>query len=101
MAELDRQQPVEIGTRPLVFDGRQLSLNMSTSAAGGIRVEIQDESGQPLPGYSLADSVELYGNSLERVVRWRDQADLSASAGRVVRRRFVMSDADLYSFQFC
>ena len=36
-------------TKPLIFSGNQLRLNMSTSAAGSIRVEVQDENGKPFP----------------------------------------------------
>ena len=36
-------------TKPLIFSGDQLRLNMSTSAAGSIRVEVQDENGSPSP----------------------------------------------------
>ncbi|MCB1088542.1 MAG: hypothetical protein KDM63_16010, partial [Verrucomicrobiae bacterium] len=38
----------ELVTKPLTFSGSRLSLNFSTSAAGGIRVEIQDADGKPL-----------------------------------------------------
>ncbi len=44
----------ELVTRPLQFAGKELVLNYSTSAGGSVRVEIQDESGQPIPGFSLA-----------------------------------------------
>ena len=39
----------EMLTKPLKFAGGQLLLNFSTSAAGGIRVEIQDADGKPSP----------------------------------------------------
>ena len=45
----------ELVTKPFVFSGSNLELNFETSAAGGVRVEIQDESGKPFPGYALAD----------------------------------------------
>ena len=35
----------EIITKPFVFKGSELSMNYSTSAAGGIRVEILDDAG--------------------------------------------------------
>lgn len=90
----------ELLTPALIFEGNQLLLNMSTSAAGGIKVEVQDDSCRPVSGFSLADSVELFGNSLERVVTWKGGSDVSSLAGKPVRLRFVMTDADLYSFQF-
>ncbi|MGE0761510.1 MAG: hypothetical protein AB7O38_31140, partial [Pirellulaceae bacterium] len=43
----------EVVTKPLTFAGRRLLLNFATSAAGGVRVEVQDAKGKPLPGFSL------------------------------------------------
>ena len=77
-----------------------MTLNVSTSAAGSVRVEIQDAVGHPLPGYTLADATELIGDDLERVVTWKAGADVSELAGRPIRLRFVMKDADLYSLRF-
>ena len=51
----------EMVTRPLLFDGENLVLNFSTSAAGGIRVEIQDVRGHPFPGFSLEESPLIWG----------------------------------------
>jgi hypothetical protein len=90
----------ELVTKPLTFKDTLLRLNFATSAAGGIRVEIQDAAGKPLPGFALADSVETIGNETDRVVRWKAGADVGALAGKPVRLRFVMKDAKLYSFQF-
>jgi len=41
----------ELLTKPLVFKGDNLVLNFATSAAGSIRLEIQDSRGNPLPGF--------------------------------------------------
>ena len=87
-------------TKPLIFDGSQLELNFSTSAAGSLRVELQYENGQPIPGFSLEDCHEYFGDSTERVVTWNRDPDLSEIAGRTVRIRFELKDADLYSFKF-
>jgi hypothetical protein len=90
----------ELWTRPLIFSGRELVVNFSASAAGGVRIEIRDEQGWPLPGFSLDDCVELLGDDLERTVRWKEDKNLSALTGRPVRLRFQMADADLYAFRF-
>ena len=39
----------ELLTKPLIFEGDTLTLNASTSAAGGIQVEVQDAAGPPSP----------------------------------------------------
>jgi hypothetical protein len=90
----------ELLTRPLTFTGNALVVNFATSAAGGIRVEVQDAVGKPLPGFALAEAVETIGNEIDRVVKWKGGADVSALAGKPVRLRFVMHDARLYAFQF-
>lgn len=90
----------ELLTKPLVFDGGNLTLNVSTSGAGSAQVEIQDAAGQPIPGYALADCPELFGDELARVVRWKKGGDVRQLSGKPVRLRFVLKDADLYAFQF-
>ncbi|REJ90151.1 MAG: hypothetical protein DWQ45_15885 [Planctomycetota bacterium] len=90
----------ELVTQPIVFSGNTLWLNFATSAAGSVRVEIQNEQGEPLPGYSLEDCEELFGDTLDRPVVWKSEADLAELAGRAVRVRFELRDADLYSYQF-
>jgi hypothetical protein len=90
----------EVLTRPLTFRGKDLELNYSTSAAGFVRVEVQDASGKPIPEYSLAQSVDVIGDHLARTVAWKSGSDLSQLAGKPVRLRFVMKDADLFSIRF-
>lgn len=90
----------EFVTKPLLFDGKDLVLNCSTSAAGSIRIEIQDADGKPLPGFALEDAPENFGDALDRVALWKDGSNLSTLAGKSVRLRFVMKDADLYALQF-
>lgn len=66
-----KQRPGEFVTRPLTFSGRALTLNFATSAAGSIRVELQDAGGKTLPGFGVQDCDDLFGDTLERVVTWR------------------------------
>jgi hypothetical protein len=90
----------EFVTKPLVFSGDKLVLNYSTSAAGGVWVELQDAEGQALEGYAKADCHEIFGDDIQRVVNWKNGSDVSRLAGKPVRLRFVLKDADLYSFRF-
>ncbi len=87
-------------TRPLSFSGKELSLNVATSAAGAVRVEIQDAQGQPFPDLALADCDEVYGDDLDRTVTWKGNSDVAGLSGRAVRLVFEVKDADLYAFQF-
>jgi hypothetical protein len=92
----------EFMTKPVTYDrdGAELVLNYSTSAAGSIRCEILDEGGAPLPGYTLQDCAEIFGDDIERAVVWRDGSAVKGLAGRPIRMRFVMKDADLYAIRF-
>jgi len=90
----------EVVTKPIVFDGKRLAINVSTSAAGTVRVEIQDAAGQAIPGFALADSHEIYGDDLDRTVVWKKGVDVSELAGKAIRLRFELRDADTYSFRF-
>jgi hypothetical protein len=91
----------EFTTPPLRFNGTQLVLNVDTSALGEVQVEILDEQGTPIPGFSLADSDIIHSaNEISRPVAWNGASDLEKLAGKTVRLHFVMRDADLYAFQF-
>jgi len=90
----------EVVTKPVVFAGGRLELNFSSSAAGGIRIEIQDTSGKAIPGFSLDDCPPVFGDSTERIVAWKGGSDLAALAGKPVRLRFEIKDADLYAYRF-
>ena len=90
----------ELTTKPVTFSGEDLELNFSTSAAGSLRVEIQDAAGKALEGFALDDCHEVFGNSVARTVSWKSDASVKSLAGKPVRLRFVLHDADLYAYRF-
>ena len=90
----------ELLTKTFTFSGSNLQINFATSAAGGLRVEIQDEDGKPCPGFALADCPEMIGDEIDRVVRWAGEADVTRLAGKPIRLRLALKDADLYSLRF-
>ncbi|MBM3536197.1 MAG: hypothetical protein FJX60_24595 [Alphaproteobacteria bacterium] len=93
-------RPGEMLTRPLRFSGQRLFLNMATSAAGSLRVEIQDERGEPIPGFGLEQAIDLIGDRIDLPASWKGRDSVAALAGRPIRLRFVMREADLFSIQF-
>jgi hypothetical protein len=109
----------ELRTKPLVFRGDNLYLNFAASAAGHLKVEIQDLAGKPLPGFSLDECPPILGDEVELPVRWTrfipDEKDspqyakffrraaehpLARLQGKPVRLRIVLKDADLYALRF-
>lgn len=87
-------------TNFLQFSGSVLTLNLATSAAGSVRVELQDETGRPIPGRSLDDCPLIFTDSICHTVSWTKGNDLSKWQGRVVRLKFELREADIYAIQF-
>ncbi len=90
----------ELRTNPIVFDGGEMVLNLATSANGFIKAVIRDVNHKEIEGFGMSDAIAVFGDSLERKVRWKGDPDLSKLAGKPVRLRFVLKEADLFSFQF-
>ena len=90
----------EMITKPFYFNGNNLVLNFSTSAAGMIKVEILDIDGKPIAGFEIDNSNEIIGNEIEKVVTWNGKSTLKELSKQPIRLRFIMKDADLYSIRF-
>ena len=90
----------ELVTAPIRFQGRRLVLNYATGAAGSVRVELQSQSGEPVPGFAFDDAPDLYGDAIDETYRWKRGADVSSLAGERLRIRFALKDCDLYSYRF-
>jgi hypothetical protein len=83
------------------FTGRELVLNVDTSAAGLLRCELQNDKGEAIEAYRLEDCDVIHtSNEVDRLVKWKGQSDVSALAGKPVRLRVSSRDTDLYAFQF-
>ncbi|MCC6393803.1 MAG: hypothetical protein IT167_24610 [Bryobacterales bacterium] len=85
---------------PLRFKGSRLELNLDTSAGGMAKVEILEESGKLIPGFTLADSDPLNGNNVRMTVSWKGRKDVSPLAGRTIRLRVRMRSAKLFALRF-
>jgi hypothetical protein len=97
-----KSKPGVVDTRPFVFDGRELSINYSTSGRGNIRIEIRDPqwAGSAISGFSANRCDLIFGDTIDRKVSWRGNPDVSGLAGRPIVLRFVLQEADVYSFKF-
>lgn len=73
----------------------ELLLNFASSAAGSVCIEIQDEKGQPIPGFELEQSKELIGDRIDYKVTWSEKEFLPKVPFRI---RLAMKDARLFSF---
>ncbi len=89
-----------VTTKPLVFDGETLSVNAKANHHGSsVVAEMLDEKQEPIPQYTAADSVPMTQDLVSASIRWKERAGLGELAGRVVRVRFHLKNARLYSYQ--
>jgi len=90
----------EVVTKSLPVSGKSLWVN-AAAQAGTLKAELLDAAtGEVIPGYTLANSVAIKTDAVRARLQWQGVADLSALAGRSVKIRFSVQNADLYSFWF-
>ena len=92
--------PGEFTTKPITFTGKELSLNVATSAAGMVQVAIQNADGTPIPGYTKEDCDLIFGDSLDHRVSWKGNTSVSPLIGKPVVLKVSIREADLYSLIF-
>jgi hypothetical protein len=88
-----------VATRPFRLEGTGLEVNVDATE-GTAAVEILDEQGMPVPGYSGDAAISLANaDELRWQPEWKEKRDLAALRGNVVRLRFLLRQAKLYSFR--
>jgi hypothetical protein len=84
-------------TRSVKFNGSRLFVN-AAPAGGELRVEVLDEQGRVVPGFSREDCTPVSEDRTLQAVAWKGGADLSALRGRPVAFRFHLTKGSLYAF---
>ena len=84
-------------TRPLVFIGDALEVNVS-AAGGSIAVEAVDLEGNPIEGFARADCEPFTGDAVRHVLAWKGSSDAHLLQARPIRLKFHLQDAKLFSF---
>ena len=64
------------------------------------KVELLDEAGGVIEGYSRKNCDPIHSNDVDHVVTWKGSGDVSQSAGRVIRLKVYLKGAELYALQF-
>ncbi|MCC7265008.1 MAG: hypothetical protein IT369_21025, partial [Candidatus Latescibacteria bacterium] len=91
-----------VETQPLLVSGEDLWLN-ADARAGQVRVEVRDEGGQVIPGFTQADCTPLREDTARypqclAAIRWGERK-LGELAGRRVRLRFSLEDTALFALR--
>lgn len=85
-----------VETVPLRMNGVLLVINTDASD-GLVAVEVLDEQGKTLPGFSKADCLPIKSDSTRHTVKWKRQDRLPTD--RPLRLRFHLKNAKLYSYR--
>lgn len=86
-------------TRPVILDGKSFRLNYSASSLGYVKVLLQDENGTDIPGFGAADAEFIRGDKTDSEVKWKSGKSIQSLLGKKIRIKFVIKDADVYSFR--
>lgn len=90
----------ELVTNPVKVSGDRLTVNIDAGAGGRIKIELCDEAGVPIPGYTESDADWLFYNDLNRTATWYGKADLPSQCKDKIKLRFIGAKARLYACEF-
>lgn len=82
----------EMLTQPLRYEGRRLLLNYVVQSGGTLKIEVLDNSGQV-----IGRAKSLSGEGVDVPVTWEKDPRLNQG---IVRLRFAINNADVYSLRF-
>lgn len=83
----------EVVTKELVYDGNELYANIATSARGYAYFTLKS-------GDEEYTSVEVFGNSINKRIRFDDDEAVKRLSGKSVTLEIKMFDCDIYSIKF-
>ncbi|MGL4909024.1 MAG: hypothetical protein ACRC3G_06800 [Bacteroidales bacterium] len=83
-------------TEKLKFTGEYFYVN--ADIAGDLQVEILNEKGEPITGFTKDDCIATTGNSTKKLVQWKNNATLAQLKDKTIQIKFYLKDAALYAF---
>jgi hypothetical protein len=89
--------PGELLTLPFALRTPEIFLNFRTESGGSVCLEVQEEQGMPISGFSMADCIPTAGDSTGHPVRWRNNPDLSRIVGKPIRLKMIAYRAEIFS----
>ncbi|MCC5929642.1 MAG: hypothetical protein JJU28_10385 [Cyclobacteriaceae bacterium] len=88
----------KVTTKTLITDGDKLQVNYFAAGSGGLSVEILDEKGSVIPGFSAEDCKPLKGDDIAGEVQWQN-ARFDSLKGKKIKLRFAMDNTEIYAFE--
>ena len=84
-------------TENIAFSGKSLYIN-ANAAGGSVKAELIDANDNVIDGYSVNDCTAITEDPTKTQISFGEGKDLSAFAGKSVKIRFYLENAELYSF---
>lgn len=85
-------------THPFRIAGENLIVNANASG-GAVTVEVLNGDGTACRGFGPTDAKPLTSDSIAHTVAWNDYTNVSSLMDKVVRLKFQIKSAKLYSFR--
>jgi hypothetical protein len=82
-----------------IMAGGKLAINASTAKDGFIRVELLDANGNELADYSGANAAMFTGDSISKVLSWKD-GTLFSPPSTVFKVKVTIEQGDLFAMEF-
>jgi len=89
-----------ITTKTITFQGNQLKVNTKLNPGGTLKVEVLDQNGKAVDGYTLSQAKPIKKDQFAATVKWDSGADLSKLKGVEIKLRFYLDGGHLYSYWF-
>lgn len=85
-------------TETITFNGEYLFVN-ADMRKGVLKIEILDEKGNIIPGFSYKDCIAMKGrNSTKWLITWKNKKNLASINKKNVHFKFYLKQGELYSF---
>lgn len=86
----------ELQTPILKFEGSHFFVNANVK--GGLKVELLDEKGNVLSGFSKDDCKEFKGDSVKQKIEWNNNPTLESLSKRNIKVKFYVTEGEIFSF---
>src|SRR4030095_945280 len=85
-------------TRPFTLTKPYLFVILNAATNGYLQVDVLNQAGEPLDPSLQRQYSYVGGNSTTAIVLWKDRTNLISYLDQVVKFRFTLTNAELYSF---
>ncbi len=84
-------------TTPILdFKGEYFFVNANVN--GDLKVEVLDEKGEIINGFSKDDCLGFNGNETKQIIQWKENATLKSLKGQKIKLKFYLEKGEIYSF---